>query len=204
MVAPAWRPRPADGLAGTEQPASTVAGRPGAVDVHAHYLPERYREVASYHGHAHPDGMPGRRAGSRSPWGARPMIEFPFDSTRAVANLLLSGTLARCPNLQLVVPHAGGAVPVLAGRIVGLGAMARGLDPSSLVGLLRGLWITVTEHGRPIARLTSVAPDVDRRSSLIEAGIVRPAPAGRRRLPSKRVKLIGGEALADLVAEQRR
>lgn len=242
--------------------------KPGAVDVHAHYLPERYREVASYHGHAHPDGMPGLpewsaaahvelmdRLGVRmaflsvsSPgvhvgddvadtremarhvnevaaetiaahpgrFGAfaslplpdvvaavaevgvaiddfaldgvvlltnvrgtylgdasldplfdeldrraavvfihptsppcweqislglpRPMIEFPFDSTRAIANLLLSGTLARCPNLQLVVPHAGGAVPVLAGRIVGLGAMARGLDPSALVGLLRGLW----------------------------------------------------------------
>ena len=32
---------------------------PGAVDVHAHYLPHRYREIASYHGHAHPDGMPG-------------------------------------------------------------------------------------------------------------------------------------------------
>jgi 6-methylsalicylate decarboxylase len=34
------------------------AGLPGTVDVHAHYLPERYREAARYHGHAHPDGMP--------------------------------------------------------------------------------------------------------------------------------------------------
>ena len=44
-------------MAGAE--VSAGADRPGAVDVHAHYLPERYREVASYHGHAHPDGMPG-------------------------------------------------------------------------------------------------------------------------------------------------
>lgn len=64
--------------------------------------------------------------------------------------------------------------------------------------------ITVTEHGRPIARLTSVAPAVDRMASLVEAGIVRPAPASRRRLPSKRVKLTAGDTLAELVAQQRR
>jgi prevent-host-death family protein len=64
--------------------------------------------------------------------------------------------------------------------------------------------ITVTEHGRPIARLTSLAPEVDRRAALIEAGIVHPAPAGRRRLPSTRVKIAAGDPLEVLVAQQRR
>ena len=64
--------------------------------------------------------------------------------------------------------------------------------------------ITVTEHGRPIARLTAVAPEVDRRAALIEAGIVRPAPTARRRLPSRRVKLTPGEPLEVFVAQQRR
>lgn len=64
--------------------------------------------------------------------------------------------------------------------------------------------ITVTEHGRPIARLTSVAPDVDRRAALIEAGIVRPATAARRRLPARRVKLTPGDPLELLVRQQRR
>ena len=64
--------------------------------------------------------------------------------------------------------------------------------------------ITVTEHGRPIARLTSVAPDVDRMAALVDAGIVRKAAVSRRRLPAKRVRLAAGETLADLVAEQRR
>jgi len=64
--------------------------------------------------------------------------------------------------------------------------------------------VTVTEHGRPIARLTALAPDVDRRAALIEAGIVRPAPASRRRLPSRRVKLTPGEPLETLVTQQRR
>jgi len=47
----------------------------------------------------------------------RPMIEFPFDSTRAITNLVLGGTLERCPNLRIIVPHAGGTLPFLARRI---------------------------------------------------------------------------------------
>jgi prevent-host-death family protein len=64
--------------------------------------------------------------------------------------------------------------------------------------------ITVTEHGRPIARLTSVDADVDRIAALIEAGIVRPARTTARRLPAKRAKLTGGDSIAELVAQQRR
>jgi predicted TIM-barrel fold metal-dependent hydrolase len=50
----------------------------------------------------------------------RPMIEFPFDSTRAVTNLVLRGTLERCPNVRIIVPHAGGTLPFLAKRIAGI------------------------------------------------------------------------------------
>ena len=63
--------------------------------------------------------------------------------------------------------------------------------------------VTVTEHGRPIARLTAIAPDVDRRAALIEAGIIRPASDTRRRLPTRRVTLAPGEPLDALVARQR-
>jgi prevent-host-death family protein len=63
--------------------------------------------------------------------------------------------------------------------------------------------ITVTEHGRPIARLTAPSPDIDRRAALIEAGIVRPAQDGRRRLPSRHVKLMPGESIEALVTQQR-
>ena len=47
----------------------------------------------------------------------RPMIEFTFDSTRAVVNLIFSGTTGRCPKLRIIVPHAGGTLPFLARRI---------------------------------------------------------------------------------------
>jgi 6-methylsalicylate decarboxylase len=58
----------------------------------------------------------------------RPMIEFTFDSTRAVVNLIFSGTTARCPKLRIIVPHAGGTLPFLARRI---GMFARGLASGS-------------------------------------------------------------------------
>jgi predicted TIM-barrel fold metal-dependent hydrolase len=52
----------------------------------------------------------------------RPMIEFPFDTTRAVTNLIFSGTLEKCPDIRIIVPHNGGALPMLAERITRVGA----------------------------------------------------------------------------------
>ncbi|WP_318215462.1 amidohydrolase family protein [Streptomyces sp. SCL15-6] len=49
----------------------------------------------------------------------RPMVEFIFDTARTVTDLLMAGTLERHPGLQVIVPHCGGALPVLADRING-------------------------------------------------------------------------------------
>lgn len=46
-----------------------------------------------------------------------PVLEFVFDTTRAVTDLLLSGGLQRRPNLRVVVPHGGAALPLLAERV---------------------------------------------------------------------------------------
>ena len=61
--------------------------------------------------------------------------------------------------------------------------------------------IVITDRGRPIARLTSVEPDVDRLQTLIDQGVVSPSTAPRS-LPAKRVRMTG--SVADLVADQRR
>ena len=48
------------------------------------------------------------------PWG---LTEFVFDTTRAVANLLYSGTLARYPDIRFIVSHAGGTIPYISLRL---------------------------------------------------------------------------------------
>jgi predicted TIM-barrel fold metal-dependent hydrolase len=47
----------------------------------------------------------------------RPMLEFLFDTTRAVVDLVLNRTIARHPNLELIVPHAGATLPMIADRV---------------------------------------------------------------------------------------
>ncbi len=89
------------------------------------------------------------------------------------------------------------------GSTVGVRELKNQLS-SFLERVKAGEEITVTEHGRPIARLSGVEVDVDRMADLIASGIVRPAASSQRRLPAKRVKLTDGRSsLTDIVAEQR-
>jgi 6-methylsalicylate decarboxylase len=52
-----------------------------------------------------------------------PVIEFPFDTVRAAVSLVYSGRLRHCPNLRLLLSHAGGALPMLASRIAAMSAL---------------------------------------------------------------------------------
>jgi predicted TIM-barrel fold metal-dependent hydrolase len=47
----------------------------------------------------------------------RPMLEFMFETTRSVSDMVLAGVLERFPDLRVIVPHAGAALPVLVERI---------------------------------------------------------------------------------------
>ncbi|WP_043633385.1 amidohydrolase family protein [Nonomuraea candida] len=69
----------------------------------------------------------------------RPMIEFIFDTARSVTDLLFAGTLDRHPGLKVIVPHCGGALPVLADRINGfMRLFSPGAGPApDAVALLR-------------------------------------------------------------------
>ena len=79
----------------------------------------------------------------------RPMIEFPFDTTRAVTNMLLSGTLERHPDIRWIVPHAGGTLPFLAPRIAGISVLLGADDPAALVAQLRRLHYDLAGSANP-------------------------------------------------------
>tara|TARA_A100000164_G_scaffold371006_1_gene397988 strand:- start:189 stop:1229 length:1041 start_codon:yes stop_codon:yes gene_type:complete len=47
-----------------------------------------------------------------------PMMEFVFETTRAIMNLISTGTLERFPNIKFITAHAGGTAPYIAARLV--------------------------------------------------------------------------------------
>lgn len=57
-----------------------------------------------------------------------PTFEFMFDSTRAVANMIYNGTLARNPDIKVICPHMGTLLPLLIGRMAGSIKLLVGLN----------------------------------------------------------------------------
>ena len=83
----------------------------------------------------------------------RPVFEFMFDTTRAVIGFVVSGALRRHPNLQVVVPHAGAALSVLANRVDLVLPMLSppGVTPASLHDGMRTLHFDLA--GAPVPEL---------------------------------------------------
>lgn len=80
------------------------------------------------------------------------LYEFTFDTTRAVANLLFSGTLDRYPDLKLVLSHAGGTVPYLANRLTYASTIAsrlRPTEPKDIIASLRRLYYDTAMSANP-------------------------------------------------------
>lgn len=57
-----------------------------------------------------------------------PMFEFFFDTARAVVNLFLSGTIARCPNVTFILSHGAGALPPIVERFTSFATSILGLE----------------------------------------------------------------------------
>ncbi len=61
----------------------------------------------------------------------RPMLEFFFDTTRAVVNMVLNGTIARHPQIEIIVPHAGATLAMVADRIAAFTFALADVDPAT-------------------------------------------------------------------------
>jgi predicted TIM-barrel fold metal-dependent hydrolase len=59
-----------------------------------------------------------------------PLIEYPIDTARTVVDAIWAGVMSRHPDVNLVLAHAGGVLPVLAPRILDLAPMEWVPDPA--------------------------------------------------------------------------
>lgn len=98
----------------------------------------------------HPGLAPGGKPRSSLP---PSLVEFVFETTMAVSMLVFSGTLERCPDVSLVLPHAGGTVPYIALRMC-VGQFWPGLQesvPQGVMTYLRRLYYDTALSASPHA-----------------------------------------------------
>jgi predicted TIM-barrel fold metal-dependent hydrolase len=91
------------------------------------------------------------------------VIEVPHDTTRTVISLLLSGTFARMRDIKWLFSHAGGTIPMLAGRIESFFDRAGNRDrfaPDGIEAEFRRLYYDTANatHPASMAALTSLIP----------------------------------------------
>jgi predicted TIM-barrel fold metal-dependent hydrolase len=77
------------------------------------------------------------------------VADFLLDTTRAAIRLAGSGTLDRCPNLKVILSHAGGFVPYAAYRIAAAASPTR--NPADGLAQLRKFYFDIALSGSPSA-----------------------------------------------------
>ena len=63
---------------------------------------------------------------------AGPLVDYPFDTTRAAVQLVLNGTVNRHPRVRIILSHAGGFVPYASHRFAELAHVFRPDAPEPL------------------------------------------------------------------------
>ena len=71
------------------------------------------------------------------------VVEYVFDTTRAIVNLIYTGTLMRCPDIRFIVAHGGGTVPYLAQRIAMMEGHRGAKGVTDVIPTLRGLYYEI-------------------------------------------------------------
>lgn len=93
-----------------------------------------------------------------------PLLEFPLDTTRTIVDLLYARTLQANPDMKLIVPHGGAALPVLVARIAAFANVPfiepRPLSEAEVFATLARLHydLALSGHTVPFAALQRLAP----------------------------------------------
>ncbi len=84
--------------------------------------------------------------------GAPPFaVEYVFDTTRAIVNMIFTGTLKRCPDIRFIVAHCGGTVPFLAQRIAALEGHRSAPGVTGVIAALQSLYYETASATSPYA-----------------------------------------------------
>ncbi len=121
-------------------------------------------------------------------------VEYVFDTTRAIVNLIYTGTLKRCPDIRFIVAHGGGTVPFLAERIAMMEGHRGAKNVTDVIPALRVALLRDRQHYVGIRAALSARV---RRSGAYSMGL---RPAVRLRRPSQ----AGSRALGTLRRLRRR
>jgi predicted TIM-barrel fold metal-dependent hydrolase len=89
--------------------------------------------------------------------------EVPHDTTRAITSLLFSGSFARFRDIRFIFSHAGGTLPMLAGRISHYSAEMKDLVdkiPNGIEFELKRLYYDIASSANPpsMAALMKLVP----------------------------------------------
>lgn len=85
--------------------------------------------------------------------GPAPLFEYLADTTRAVLNLVSTGTIERFPRIRWIVPHCGSFLPEVAGRLQGISQVlvpAGLMERVDVMGCLRALYYDLAGDAEPV------------------------------------------------------
>jgi len=105
-----------------------------------------------------------------------PLIEFQFETARALTSLLLSGSFSKFPNIRYLVPHAGGSLPCLLDRVISIAPFLsqegnqKSLEPEEMRALLHNRCV-FDLAGAPFPRqIEGLLPHLNRPSTQLVYG----------------------------------
>jgi len=93
-----------------------------------------------------------------------PLLEFPLDTTRTLVDLLYARALQTNPDIKVIVPHGGAALPALVARIAAFAGVPfiepRPASEAEVFETLERLYydVALSAHPVPFAALRRIAP----------------------------------------------
>jgi predicted TIM-barrel fold metal-dependent hydrolase len=92
------------------------------------------------------------------------LLDYPFDTSRAIAKLHYSNTFARTPHIKYVFVYAGGTIPFVASRFAIVDQIIPGTEERGLFAdtMRRLYWDTASAFGDPVLQMLRAVTGLDK------------------------------------------